>query len=128
MNPRLCFFAAFALLMLSGCAPKPSLVGTWTAATAGPDGKSVPLHLTLKADNTFTMTTGGATPDYSGSYTIQDDTLTETVTGYTVAGKSMTIPAGLRHPQATTFKVSGDTLTLTPRNGQPATKFTRQKG
>lgn len=127
MNPRLCLCAVL-LIALCGCAPKPTPVGAWTGATPGPDGKTITLNLTLKPDNTFTLTTGGATPDYSGTYALKDETITETATGYTIAGKSMTVPAGLRHSQTSTFKLSGDTLTLTPQDGEPPSTFTRQKG
>lgn len=127
MNPRL-YLCAILLFAVSGCAPKPTLVGQWAGATPGPDGKPIPLHLTLKSDNTFTLDSGGATPDYSGTYTVKDNTLTESATGYSVAGKPMTIPAGIQHAQASTFTLSTDTLTLTPQGGGPATTFTRQKG
>lgn len=128
MNPRIYLCIAVLLVVLWGCAPKPTLVGTWGGATPGPDGKSVPLRLTLQPDRTFTLTTGGATPDYSGTYMVKDNTLTETATGYTVAGKTMAIPAGIQHAQTSTFTLPGDTLTLTPQDGSAATTFTREKG
>lgn len=122
------YLCALLLFAFCGCAPKPTLVGEWTGTAPGEHNSQIALHLTLKSDNTFKLTSGGATPEYAGTYAVKDNTLTETATDYTVAGHTLSIPAGARRPQASTFTLTADTLSLTPQDGSPATKFMRQKG
>jgi hypothetical protein len=118
------------VLLIGGCAPKPSVVGTWIGQDALPsdDGKpvsTVTSQLDLRADGTFHKK-GAAETEYNGTYAVKDDTLTETFTSYTAEGRTMAIPASAPNVDKDTFTLKGDTLTLTPQGGGAPSVLTRQ--
>lgn len=105
---------AFVLVALvGGCAHKPGLAGTWVGPHVLPGGQgSVPSSITLRPDGTFT-TTAGAGNGASGTYSVSGSTITETFHSYTVGGRVQAIPAQAAVTQSGTFRLDGDTLTLT---------------
>jgi hypothetical protein len=116
-----------AILFLTACGHKPTLVGTWNGQIALPgNGGTVPTTLALGPDGTFHKQ-GGEQAVYSGTYTVKDDRLTETFTSYTVEGHTMTIPADTPNIEMDKFVLKDDTLTITPQDGGPPTVLTRQK-
>ena len=99
------------LIPLAGCAKKNPLVGTWTGTInipIGPTQQSLAVTYTFNEDGT--CSTSAQTPmgpmNAQGTYTVDDDKLTmKTKTqaqGRTVEGQA-----------EATFKVEGDTLTVT---------------
>jgi hypothetical protein len=119
-----------AVILAGGCAPKPSVVGTWIGQEALPsdDGKAagtVTSQLDLRADGTFHKK-GASETEYNGTYTVKDDTLTETFTSYTTEGQTMAIPASAPNVDKDTFTLKGNTLTLTPEGGGTPSVLTRQ--
>lgn len=73
----------------------------------------MPSEITLRQDGTFHKK-GGSQAEYSGTYTIKDNVLTETFTSYSVQGHVMSIPADTPNVEKDSFVLDGDTLTLTP--------------
>jgi len=96
-----------------GCAHKPTLAGTWVGPHILPGGQgSVPSSITLREDGTFT-TTAGTGSGASGTYSVSGSTITETFNSYTVNGRVQAIPPQAAVTQSGTFRLDGDTLTLT---------------
>ena len=79
----------------------------------------MPLAATVeyKADGTETMTSSymGQNVNVQGTYKYEDDTLSQTITGITAAGRNIPVPGA--KSQDATVKLDGDTLTLTPKSG-----------
>lgn len=113
---------------MAGCAHNPDIVGTWTGQITLPgSGGTVPSEIVLRPDGTFHKK-GGTQAEYSGTYTIKDNTLTETFTTYSVENHVMPIPADTPNVETDTFEIKDNTLTLTPQGGGPPTVLTRQGG
>lgn len=105
---------AILLLLTAGCSRKAGIVGTWSGSIALPgDGGSSPSEITLREDGTFHKK-GGAQAEYSGTYTVKDNVLTETFTSYSVQGHIMSIPEDTPNVERDSFVLDGDMLTLTP--------------
>ncbi len=118
---------AIALLAPAGCGSKPGVVGTWSGQEALPGGAgTVASTLALRPDGTFHKK-GATQAEYTGTYAVKDDTLTETFTAYSVEGRVMSIPGDTPNVETDTFTLQGDTLTLTPKDGGAPTVLKRQK-
>jgi len=126
------------LLLLAGCS-RPSVVGKWSGnldlaklMPVGPNtlpvGMSPNIALTMefKPDNTLTQVAKAPFGDVpiTGTYKVDGDRIEMHLEKATMMGRTMNLPSP-QQPQSSTFKVEGDTLTIT-RNGQPVT-FTRVK-
>lgn len=121
---------AFVLvaLVVGGCAHKPGLAGTWVGPHVLPGGQgSVPSSITLRPDGTFT-TTAGAGNGASGTYSVSGSTITETFHSYTVGGRVQAIPVQAAVTQSGTFRLDGDTLTLTIGEDSTPNVLKRSKG
>jgi hypothetical protein len=119
-----------SLIFAAGCGSKPSVVGSWSGQEPLPsdDGKTagtVASRLDLRADGSFHKK-GATQAEYNGTYTVKDNTLTETFTSYSVEGRVMAIPADTPNVETDTFTLKGDTLTLTPKDGGAPSVLTRQ--
>ncbi len=127
-KPPCALLALAALcLLLTGCAHQPALTGTWNSTTRLPDGRPLRLQITLRPDGTFSSQAQGEPISYQGTYTETNGILTETVTGYTVGGRALSLPTGLPDAQAKRFavQVAATTLTMTPQTGGEPTVWQR---
>jgi hypothetical protein len=86
----------------------------------------VPSEITLRSDGTFHKK-GAEQAEYSGTYTVKGNVLTETFTSYNVEGREMAIPEDTPNVEKDTFMVKGDSLTLTPQGGGAPSVLKRQK-
>ena len=108
----------FCAAAIFGCALN-SIIGIWTGSVSA-GVFTYTYTFEFKTDNTFTQTntiTGGANPQTiseSGTYTVQDTTVTMVITTYTVNGVSATPESAT---VTFTFVRAGDTLILTPTTG-----------
>lgn len=120
-------------LLAAGCSHKPTVVGTWNATTTE-RGAPVTLTMTLTDDGKETIKAEGTTPlgpvsmQGTGTYTATDTALTQKMTSFTVTMNGKSQPGGpsANQTETDTYKLDGDTLTLTPPSGKAQT-FTRAK-
>ena len=108
------------LLLAGGCAKGPDIVGTWSGQETLPgDGGVVASQIDLRPDGTFHKK-GATQAEYSGTYAVKDNVLTQTFTAYSVQGHIMPIPTDAPNVETDTFTLKDDTLTLTPQGGPPS--------
>ncbi|QYK53569.1 MAG: hypothetical protein KF824_01450 [Fimbriimonadaceae bacterium] len=129
------FVAVAAILSLSACNSKPSVVGKWTGNMAV-QGATVPATVEYKTDKTFVVTVGqaGVNVEISGTYTTTDTQITTTAQNFKILGDipanpmftkasleaQMAKEAGKAETSTYKFK-DADTLEYTGSNG---TNFT----
>lgn len=124
-----------AVLALTACAPKPSLVGKWTG-NMEVQGSSVPATVEYKADKTFLITVGqqGINVEISGTYTSTDTEVTSTTGDIKIVGDLPAQAAAMKpmieaelakqkgKVEKSTYKLTdADTVEYTSEKG---TKFT----
>jgi hypothetical protein len=114
---------AGTLLAAAGCTPQ-SVQGKWAGTAYDANGKTVPFAVQFKPDGAeeATTTENGKPLTIGGMWTSQGDTITTTYTDAFVAEKQMRIS---KRTISATFKVQGNTLTLTPTDGGPVQVLTR---
>ena len=115
------------LLLLSGCAKHgPGLPGTWSGVVPLPGGGTTPSRLTLNPGGTFLSESEGR--GSGGTYTVEDNILSETYTLYVSNGVTHALPPDApRHTERFGFRLNGDTLTLTPQDGGTPVTLSRAK-
>ena len=120
--------------LLTGCAHKPTVVGTWNGTTTTAQGGTLKTTLQLTEDGKETMTastSGGPlslTMTGSGTYTVDGSNLTQNITSFTgsMNGKTIPIPPPAAKSDVAQYKLDGDKLTLTKSGNPSAMVFTRQ--
>jgi hypothetical protein len=108
---------------LAGCA-KPSVAGKWTGNLPVRDGVTIPSTIEFKADGTETgvATAFGHDVTMTGTWKIDGDTLTQTITSIKIGGRDNPM-AG--KSDTSKFKLEGNTLTITPTAGSAPYTLTR---
>jgi len=127
-------FLALALLAaaLAGCSHKPTIVGKWQG-TVTQRGGTMNTTFEFAPDGKETMGIQGSmgamsvTMSGTGTYTVSDNTLTQTLTSATVNGQTMALPPAQTHPQSSPFTLDGDHLTLTNPGNKQSLALTRVK-
>lgn len=103
-----------AVLLVSGCASRPGIVGRWTNA-----GQSIDTTIyEFKADDTMAITTTGRSVTFvmNGTYTANDGKLVMKPTSLTLNGSVRRLDQNKASAFAD-YKVDGDQLTVT-RSGK----------
>ncbi len=126
--------ALVLLVLAAGCGAKKSVVGKWsgTASIPGQAGSAAAVY-EFKADGTETIALTVPTPagmaaiTTVGTYTLKDDTLTQTFTSAMLNGKAIPVPPTSSAPLQSKLKLNGDTLTLSPVNNPAQIVLTRVK-
>ena len=134
MNIPTRFALALALCtFLTGCGDS-GIVGKWHGSIAR-QGTSVATTFTFSADGKETMQAVAAFSGRqlnilsSGTYVIKDNTLTQTFDSMTMDGRALpmaSLSAALK-TESDTFKLAGDTLTVTKVGGTLPLTLTRVK-
>lgn len=118
--------------LVSGCGHQNPLIGNWAGTITSPQGIAIQSRLTLTADGKdtasgqFSGPIGNNRIDANGTYTVSGDTITQTYTTLTVNGNPVPQSKG-PIPEQSTFKIDGDTLTLTSQKTGKTTVLIRQK-
>jgi len=108
-----------AALLLSGCHPSNPLVGKWQSKLTQL-GHSASMTREFRADGTETITFGAGSAETQMTYTVDGQTLTENVTGMSIAGKQVAAdspqaPGGIPKNVKETFTLDGDKLTISSK-------------
>lgn len=119
---------ALVLLMLTvGCGAKRTIVGKWQGNAPLRGRQTANAVMEFKADGTNTITAkqGAIAATIGGRYTVKNDTLEITLVTIPFNGKSIAVPPAQQVAESYTYKLDGDTLTLS--NPKASLKLTRVK-
>lgn len=128
--PRLALTLLVPALALAGCSHKPTIVGKWQGTVTQSNG-SMNSTFEFAPDGKETISSlanaGGMTMKVSGNgtYTVDGTNLTQTLTGVTVNGGNIPLPA--RPGKPSPFTLDGDHLTLMDPSGKQSMTLTRVK-
>ena len=127
-RPLLLLVLSLPALALTGCAPKPTLVGKWQGTVSQP-GRTMNTLFEFTPDNKETVTVTAAGTPLSvvihGTYTVDGGNLAQTFTTMTVGGQIRPAPASSSSPRP--FTLDGDHLALSDPTGKQSLTLTRVK-
>ena len=112
---RISSLGAMAVMFLPGCHPSNPLIGTWRL-TQNIFGTPITMTRQFKTDGTESMTAGtSGAMTAEMTYSVEGNTLTETVTSITVGGKTVnTVQPSQNSPKnmTETFLIDANKLTI----------------
>ncbi len=118
MRNYLVGLALLFMLLLTGCAHKNSVVGTWVSTTTSPSGIILRQTWQFTADGKNTTSVlatngprSGMALSSTGTYTVNGSTMTQTIQTMSEPGRTVIVP----RPHTSTYQyvLDGNTLKIT---------------